>query len=81
MPLPKIPKLILIYKFKSTHQRCVQSIVCLNCIYNAFFDIDIDRQIFVLSLNIVIELTLCTDALLPELKPAPCFLSAIIAQT
>jgi len=24
------------------------------------------------------QLTLCTDALLPELKPAPCFLSAII---
>jgi len=27
------------------------------------------------------ELALCTAALLPELKPAPCFLSAIIGRT
>jgi len=27
-----------------------------------------------------IEWALCTSALLPELKPAPCFLSAIIGQ-
>jgi len=26
------------------------------------------------------ELALCTAALLPELQPAPCFLSAIIVQ-
>jgi len=26
-------------------------------------------------------LALCTAALLPELQPAPCFLSAIIGQT
>jgi len=27
------------------------------------------------------QLTLCTAALLPELQPAPCFLSAIIGRT
>jgi len=27
------------------------------------------------------QLALCTAALLPELQPAPCFLSAIIGQT
>jgi len=27
-----------------------------------------------------VQLALCTAALLPELKPAPCFLSAIIGQ-
>jgi len=27
------------------------------------------------------QMTLCTAALLPELKPAPCFLSAIIGRT
>jgi len=30
---------------------------------------------------IYIQLALCPAALLPELKPAPCFLSAIIGQT
>jgi len=31
--------------------------------------------------NLVAKLALCTAALLPELKPAPCFLSDIIGQT
>jgi len=31
-----------------------------------------------LTITLVFEWALCTAALLPELKPAPCFLSAII---
>jgi len=46
--------------------------------------IDVDLQRWTGGLmsetNITRQLTLCPSALLPELQPAPCFLSAIIGQ-
>jgi len=42
--------------------------------------LDIPQSLEFHSVTVRLELALCTAALLPELKPGPCFLSAIIGQ-
>jgi len=42
--------------------------------------IELKKNLNGLSKNNLMQLALCPAALLPELKPAPCFLSAIIGQ-